>query len=459
MRKVLTMEHSLSTATLLAKQKRDSAFLKRGVVTATLSGITYGLYTAFLNLGMTQGIWAEWYGPETLLAAFTITFLVATLGSAINDTCSAIWCLFFAARKGKLGDFFKSIPTKPGIIMICAALVGGPISSAAYIVAIQMAGSIVIPISALCPAIGAILGRVLFKQELNKRMMLGILICLVASALIGSSALDETAPDGLLLGILIAFIAAFGWGAEGCIAGYGTSMIDYEIGITIRQITSGLGNLFILLPIMALIGGFNAAYPLELAGQAITSTHAMIYFVISGFFAVFAYSLWYKGNSMCGAALGMACNGAFSFWGPFFCWLVIGVFAGVDGWSLPLIAWIAAILMAFGIWVIAMNPLDLFKKDPNKELMRQNKNRTLNYDILKYFTTVDEASADDVMDALRIKFSNYKTFTKENVIEALMTAECNALISEKRAEIVDGDLVVIYGADEEQRKTINAYIK
>ena len=64
---------------------------------------------------------------------------------------------------------------------------GGPISSAAYVVGLQMAGSIVIPISALCPAIGAILGRILYKQELNKRMVAGIVICVLSSFMIGST--------------------------------------------------------------------------------------------------------------------------------------------------------------------------------------------------------------------------------------------------------------------------------
>jgi len=138
-------------------------------------------------------------------------------------------------------------------------------------------------------------------------------------------------------------------------------MIDYEIGITIRQCTSGLGNLIILVPIMAIMAGNFSLAP-SLTIQAITSGPAIIWFVVSGFFAVFAYSLWYKGNSMCGAALGMACNGAFSFWGPFCCWLVIGVVFGQDGWALAPIAWAAAVVMVIGIFIIAMNPLDLFRK-------------------------------------------------------------------------------------------------
>jgi drug/metabolite transporter (DMT)-like permease len=205
------------------------------------------------------------------------------------------------------------------------------------------------------------MARVLFKQKLTPRMLLGIAICFGATLMIAGTGLGEDAPAGLFLGILIAFIAAFGWGLEGCIAGYGTSMIDYEIGITIRQCTSGLSNLIILVPLFAIMAGNFGLAP-SLIGQAVGSGDAMIWFIVSGFFAVFAYSLWYKGNSMCGAALGMACNGAYSFWTPFFCWIVLGVFVGQEGWMLAPIAWVAAVVMALGVWIIAMNPLDLFRK-------------------------------------------------------------------------------------------------
>lgn len=354
-------QRSLSADEQMKRLK--GSFFRKGVTVAILSGMSYGLYTAFMTLGMSKGVWADWYGEDTILSIFVVTYLIGSLGSAINDSMSALWSLGNAGLKGKLGDFGRSINTKPGRMMILAALIGGPISSAAYVIAIQMAGSIVIPISALCPAIGAILGRILFKQELNGRMIAGIAICFLASFMIGSTAMGDSAPDGRMLGIMIAFIAAFGWGLEGCVAGYGTTMIDYEIGITIRQCTSGLGNLLVLVPIFAILSGEGVGLAPKLAIQALSDSGAMPFFIISGFFALYAYSLWYKGNSMCGAALGMACNGAFSFWGPFFCWLVLGVFAGQEGWALAPIAWAAALVMAFGILVIAMNPLDLFKKD------------------------------------------------------------------------------------------------
>lgn len=368
------MKEVLGTASqnaIAAKQKLSSNFFKKGITVAILSGMCYGLYSAFMTLGMAKGVWANnlYAGATvggTVLSSFVMIYMLGALGSALNDTISGIWCILIAAIKGKLGDFFRTIKTKPGAVMIFAALIGGPIASTAYVVSLQMAGSIIIPITALCPAIGAILGRVLFKQGLNARMMGGIAICFLASMMIASTSMGGDAPEGRALGMIIAFIAALGWGIEGCVAGYGTSMIDYEIGITIRQCTSGLTNLIILVPLWGILSGGGIGLAGELIGNVVTDMPSLIFFIISGFASVYAYSLWYKGNSMCGAALGMACNGAYSFWGPFFIWIVLGVFDGQKGMGLPPIAWVAAIVMVFGILVIAMNPMDLFRKKEDK---------------------------------------------------------------------------------------------
>ena len=368
MNKTTTIEN---LAAIAAKNKLSSQFLKRGILIALFSGLTYGFYSAFLTLGMSKGIWADWYGANTAaLSAFVITYLLGSLGSAVNDTCSAGWALLNVSGKGKLKDFYRTIKTKPGLIMVSAAFIGGPLASTAYVIGLQMAGSIVIPIAALNPAIGAILGKIFYKQELNKRIMLGIAICVLAGFMIGSTSIGGDAPEGRLLGICFALLAALGWGFEGCVGGYSTSMIDSEIGITIRQVTSGIANLVILLPIFGLMAG-DIGLSADLTFQAFTSGSAMIWFAIAGFCAYLSFMTWYKGNSMCGAALGMACNGTYSFWGPFCCWLVLGLFAGMEGWGLPPIAWIAAILMVIGIWIISMNPLDLFRKKDNQDYMNE----------------------------------------------------------------------------------------
>lgn len=86
--------------------------------------------------------------------------------------------------------------------------------------------------------------------------------------------------------------------------------------------------------------------------------------------------------------------------------------------------------------------------------------KPLNYAILKYFTTVKEACADDVIDALKGEYGNFKALKKPAVIEAIMTGEANGLLEETRFELDSkGELKVYYRAHEEGAATINSYIK
>ena len=94
---------------LHAKNKLSSSFFKRGIFIGLFSGIAYGFYSAFLTLGMSTGIWADWYGPNTVLPALAITYMLAALGSAVNDTLSAIWAIIIAALKGSLVTFSEQL--------------------------------------------------------------------------------------------------------------------------------------------------------------------------------------------------------------------------------------------------------------------------------------------------------------------------------------------------------------
>ena len=86
--------------------------------------------------------------------------------------------------------------------------------------------------------------------------------------------------------------------------------------------------------------------------------------------------------------------------------------------------------------------------------------KPLNYAILKLFTTVEEACADDVMAALKGEYSNFKAFNTPDMIAAIMTAEANGLLEETRYDMdANNELRVYYRAHEEGAETINHYIK
>ena len=355
---------------LLRERKRK--YFARGIAFAVASGICYGLYTGFLTLGETQGVWGEWFaGSEwgegnPALGTFTIVFALAALAAGINDLASAIWSLIVCAKNRQLGDLWKTMKTRPGLVMMLCAAIGGPFATIAYVIALNSATAagnpgVIVPIAALNCAIGAILGRILFRQDLKTHKVAGIVICLFSAALIGGTSFASMGPEALM-GCLFAFLAAFGWGFEGCVAGFGTILIDYRIGIAIRQMTAGILELFVVFPVLAAIGGgLGSAF--ELAGAAFASP-ALVFFVISGFFAMPAFSFWYKGNSMCGTALGMACNGMYAFWGPFFIWIIMGVL-NIGGMSadyppLSVVQWIGALMMVAGFFCIAVSPAKFF---------------------------------------------------------------------------------------------------
>ena len=79
--------------------------------------------------------------------------------------------------------------------------------------------------------------------------------------------------------------------------------------------------------------------------------------------------------------------------------------------------------------------------------------------VLKYFTTVDEASVVEVMEVIKDDFSGYRPFTRKGVSEILMTAVVNGMLKETRYELEEnGELKVYYKADEVGRGIINKYL-
>lgn len=85
--------------------------------------------------------------------------------------------------------------------------------------------------------------------------------------------------------------------------------------------------------------------------------------------------------------------------------------------------------------------------------------KPLNFAILKHFTSGEEACRADIQEALKAEYGGFKAFKDKAMDEALMTAASNGLIEESRLELVDGNLVIYYRANEDSIAVINSYIK
>ena len=88
-----------------------------------------------------------------------------------------------------------------------------------------------------------------------------------------------------------------------------------------------------------------------------------------------------------------------------------------------------------------------------------NKLMPLYYAIVKHFMDSNDYCADDVIEALKPQYGEYKLLTKRDVEEALDTAKENGLLDEARCDLDDdGDLRIFYCVSDFGRDMINRYI-
>ena len=312
----------------------NKKFRTTGMTTGALSGLTYGIYTVLVLV-------AGYYEPLANAAGLLAGPYVL---SGLNDLFAGIWLTAYNAKSGRLREMGRSLNTFPGKMIVIGSLLGGPIANGAYLVGLAMAGAYAIPISALCSLFGAIFAWIFLKQKITKRVMVGMLVC-VAGAII----INWTKPEGsdnFTLGIIFSFVAAICWALEGVFSTYGGAMIDTDVAVNLRQLISGIVDLFIILPI---VGG------LGLLGGTLTAGIPVIWLAAAGLSAAVSFLCWYKSNSTVGCAIGMSLNVTYAFWGVFFCILFLGQAVT------PTIV-IGSIVIVLGAIVVTMNPLDLFRK-------------------------------------------------------------------------------------------------
>lgn len=85
--------------------------------------------------------------------------------------------------------------------------------------------------------------------------------------------------------------------------------------------------------------------------------------------------------------------------------------------------------------------------------------KPFNYAVLHYFTTVNEACVDDVMEALQCNYGHFKAFNRKAIVSILMTAETNNILMESYFNLTpDGILQIYYKKTREGSRIINQYI-
>lgn len=278
------------------------------------AALTWALDTVILGIALANPAFAA--TPQAIaLAAFTSTFL--------HDASSAVFSFAYMGIRRKLGETWRTLRSKSGLVIVGAALIGGPIGMTGYVVAINNIGpAYTAAISAFFPAYGAALATVVLKELMRPYQWAGLAACLVAVAVLGWTPVDGV-PGSWTVGIIGALVCVLGWGTEAVVIDWGlrNASVDDECAMQIRQTTSALTYALVILP---LLGGWPSAI------VALTSS-AMSTIALAALSGTVSYLLYYKAIATLGASRAMALNITYSAWAIPFSLLLLGTMPDVRG--------------------------------------------------------------------------------------------------------------------------------
>ena len=261
------------------------------------SGMLWGLDTVVLSMAI-------------LLAPFLGSDQASLASACLHDASSALILLTYMGVRGRLRDTAAAVRTRSGKAVMLAALLGGPVGMSGYLIAINNIGpGYTAIISTFYPAFGTLLAFLLLKERMRPGQIIALLVALAAVAVSGWS---SDAPTGsALLGVLGALGCVVGWGSEAVLLAWGMrdDAVDNETALHIRQTTSGLAYLVVVIPVS---GSFHFA----IREAAVSTATGVV--ALAALTGAASYLYYYKAIDTIGASRGMALNISYSAWAVVF---------------------------------------------------------------------------------------------------------------------------------------------
>lgn len=293
------------------------------------SGALWGLDTVILAIALA-------------LNPFATDAHASLVSAALHDAVCALILLIFMAVRGRLKDTWRAIHTRSGRAVMVAALLGGPIGMSGYLLAIDQIGAgYTAIISTFYPALGTALAVLVLKERMRPRQVIALAVAI--GAIIATSYTSTSVSGSALWGVLGALAAVVGWGCEAVILAWGMrdDAVDNETALQIRETTSGLTYLVLVVP----LGG-----ALSSTGQALTSPGAMGLVALAAAAGTASYLFYYKAIDLLGAARAMALNISYSAWAVLFAFLLQSIVPAPVQIVLCVVILIGTVLAATENW-------------------------------------------------------------------------------------------------------------
>ncbi|MEG1410449.1 MAG: DMT family transporter [Terrisporobacter sp.] len=278
-----------------------------GISSGILSGVLWGLDTAITGLILSKSPFID-TSHAIMIAPIVSAFL--------HDIFSSIWMLIFSMIKGELFKTLKLIKTRSGKFVCIAAIFGGPIGMAGYLMAINYIGpGYTASISAIYPAMGAFFAYLFLKEKLSKSGWIGLSVSILSVVIIGYSPANEN-PANFMIGFVCAIVCVLGWSLESVICAYG--MKDNEVSPTqalqIRQLVSALSYGLIIVPF---VKGINLT-------RIAISSDILVLIVAVALVGTLSYIFYYSAIDKIGPVKATGLNITYSIWAIVFDVLLLG---------------------------------------------------------------------------------------------------------------------------------------
>lgn len=270
------------------------------------AGILWGLDTVILGIALARSEFVS-TDQAIMLAPFVSTFL--------HDACSALWMLIYMGLKKQYKNVLNALKTKSGKYIILGALLGGPIGMSGYVAAINYIGpAYTAIISAMFPALGALLAYIFLKEKMSIVQMVGLITSIAGVIVLGYTP-GSGEIKNLVLGFFCAILCCIGWAAEAVICAYGLKdpSISDEHALQIRQVTSAI---FYGVVILNVLNGWDFTI-------GIMPTKVLVIILLSALFGTASYVFYYRAIAVIGASKAMALNITYSAWSIVFAMLLL----------------------------------------------------------------------------------------------------------------------------------------
>jgi drug/metabolite transporter (DMT)-like permease len=300
---------------------------RTGMLVALLSGALWGASAVVLGEALTRR-------PLVIAGAL---FAAPLAAAALHDTFAFVWVSTVNAAAGRLREAARGLRTRDGLVVCAAALIGGPLAMSTYLLAISFAGApSAVAVSAVYPALGALLGYLVLGDRLGSRGWAGIVLAVAGATLASYAPPAGVSPPHYLLGALCAVASAAGWAIEGVLVARSLQRMPALAALNIREGVSALVFLVVVLPL------FGAA---ALAARTVASPTIVI-LVLASLCGAGAYLLYYRALDVLGPARTMPANSTYVLWTIALSLVVTG---DSPGWRLVL----GGIVVVAGITLVA----------------------------------------------------------------------------------------------------------